>query len=401
MRAFRVVSICWILLAGGQAARAEWGTTQGDAGHTGYIPVTVSTALPNLLWSRPQTLVQSSLAVGGGDVFFVTHLAGTGWADRFYVVNERSGVVNWTTQMGPNTKTGDPAYANDVVYLQSAKPSVLRGWNVQTQAQVFSTSFVDQGSTYRAPVISNSSLYIGGGYYGGEASSFNTTTASLYWNTNVADAGSYGEATVAVDASNVYLTAGSDLVIVDRNSGALVSKTGTHQETPSGTPMLVGNGGIFYPVDQTGYYLDGSDPASPKQLWSLSGITNGFDSAYANGTIYTEANGSICALNPINGQLEWSLPGGNQPGNLIVTDNVLLAGLGDNTVAISLATHQVLWSVPVVGRMALSDDELFIGSSNSVVAYAVAAVPEPASVLPMSVVAAYLLACRQRRFRNP
>ena len=42
MRTFHAYIMLCFVLAGGSPVLAEWGTTQGDAAHDGYIPMTVS-----------------------------------------------------------------------------------------------------------------------------------------------------------------------------------------------------------------------------------------------------------------------------------------------------------------------------------------------------------------------
>jgi outer membrane protein assembly factor BamB len=399
MRGFQAaIMLCVILV--GSPVRAEWGTTQGDAAHSGYVPMTVSAAPPTLLWSTPGTLIHSSLAVGGGNLYFVTHTAGTGWADNLYAVDEHSGVVNLHVKMDSNTRTGDPAYANGVVYLQSVNTqSLVTGWNVQTQAQVFSAPYANQGNIYRAPVISNGSLYAGGGYYGGQVYSYNTADSSVNWVSSVPYGGSYSDWTPAVDANQVYAATrgGSDLVILDRTTGAFLSETGPQQETGSSSPMLTGNGGLFYVENGIGHYIDVTDPTSQHEIWSRTGLNAQIDPAYANGTIYIASSPTaLYALDAATGLEKWSLTGVGAGQNLIVTDNVLFATQLNKTVAISLETHQALWSVPIGGVLAVSDNELFIGNDGNVAAYRIA-VPEPSSVLLLSIGAAGLLVHRRPR----
>jgi outer membrane protein assembly factor BamB len=312
-----------------------------------------------------------------------------------YALDQQSGAVLW--KKSPAQTTGDPAYASGAAYLQiAAGVNQVLGWDVQTQAQVFSASYSNQFNTYLAPVISDGSLYVGGGYYGGQVYSYATSNGAVNWITTSPYIGSYGAATPAVDASHVYATGGggSDLLVFDRATGALLSETGPHGEALSGSPVLTGSGGLFYIQNGTGYFLDVTDPTSPHIVWSRPGLSEGDYPAYANGTIYVSPSSALYALDTATGQVKWSLTGIGSYRNLIVTDNALFAAQGSNTVAISLQTHQVLWSVPTVGAMALSDSELFIGADGNVTAYLV---PEPSSLLMLAPWIAGVSLRRRRR----
>ena len=63
---------------------------------------------------------------------------------------------------------------------------------------------------------------------------------------------------------------------------------------------------------------------------------------------------------------------------MIATDNALLASTSTATYAIDLATHNVLWSYPVGGQLALSDQTLYIAAGDDSV-YALS-VPEPTEI---------------------
>jgi outer membrane protein assembly factor BamB len=394
----------YCILAGGSSALAEWGTTQGDAAHDGYVPMTVTSAAPKLLWSTPGMLVQSNLAVGGGDVFFETKQPDKNMADSLYALNEQTGAVVW--KKSPALYTGDPAYSNGTVYLQLSDQNAIVGWNVQTQAQVFSASYPSQDDATLAPVVVNNTLYSGGGD-AGEAYAYNTATSASLWATTVPHSGSYGGESPAVDANYVYFIGGlgSDLIIANKATGALVSETGPHAESFAGSPLLTGKGGLFYVQNGTGEYLDITNPASPKVIWTMDNLSSGDAPAYANGILYVSSGwpdltDTLYAIDPLTGQVKWSLAGATGFDNMIVTDNVLFTVEGSNTVAISLATHQVLWSVPITGTMAVSDNELFIGSAGVVSAYLIA-VPEPSSLLLLATSAAALLfPNRRKRTRN-
>ena len=72
----RIASVAaMMVLAAAYPAPADWGTYQGNAAHTGYVPGTLNLARARLQWKTPVgSSTLGGLAVGGNAVF-VTNTA--------------------------------------------------------------------------------------------------------------------------------------------------------------------------------------------------------------------------------------------------------------------------------------------------------------------------------------
>ena len=80
----------------------------------------------------------------------------------------------------------------------------------------------------------------------------------------------------------------------------------------------------------------------------------------ANGVIYAGRNNpkSLDALDEHTGQVLWSWPGTATDAefhrNVVVTNNLVFVSTDQAVHAVDLVTHQLVWSYPVPGMLALS-----------------------------------------------
>ena len=165
-------------------ACAEWSTFQGDPAHTGYVPGSIAASNLSLRWSTPvSTSELGGMAIGANGVY----VKGPGVSVT--ALNELTGAPLWTnaytfgTGPGQAYTTSAPAYANGMVYYQTDNEgdvSQFHGVNAATGAKVFATTYGAQWETYLNPTPYGSTVYTGGGTYGG-IYSYNGTTGSQNW----------------------------------------------------------------------------------------------------------------------------------------------------------------------------------------------------------------------------
>jgi outer membrane protein assembly factor BamB len=80
---------------------------------------------------------------------------------------------------------------------------------------------------------------------------------------------------------------------------------------------------------------------------------------------------------------------------MIVTDNEIFACTSSTLYAIDLATHDTIWTYPVSGRLALSDNVLYVAGNNG--ALTAISVPEPGAMTALAIAITVWSIRRDRR----
>ncbi len=230
----------------------DWTMFQGNAAHTGFVPVTID---PNVVTTRWQTTavasvtnlyypLGSTLTTANGQFF----LADTA-SNILYARNENDGSTVWQYSFAALTfpSVNPPSVANGVVYIAAGQQSTtfMYAFNATTGALVFKSPMASQWENYLAPTIGASGIYQNSGTYGG-LYAFNTAGTQLYFDT-MAQTSMW---TPAVDATGVYTYTGGLLKVVDPVSGAVLHSitdpTFTNYVSQiDGSPVLGASGSVF------------------------------------------------------------------------------------------------------------------------------------------------------------
>ena len=346
----------------------EWTTYQGDAGHTGYNPVSMDPDVFQELWSATvSTAALNPVTAGDGKVFVTTN-AYFGVQDA-KALDARTGAGLWSRNFGNIHSVHPPAYANGTVYLQTGGhgDSFLWALDAANGSVRFQSPYLNQWSRYFAPVIVGATVYVAGGYYGGMYA-FSATEGVQRW---FASLNQYDQFTPAVKDGLVYAYTGSyqpKLTVADAATGATqyeIADPGfvwdgwsmnTAPTLGGASNVLATNGGRLISFDlqsrSIGYELKSSFRGQP---------------TVANGVAYVVNGAQVEARNESDGSLLWSwTPAAGQPvGPMIATKNLLLVSTAANTYAVDLATRQQVWSYPAGGHLTLSAQGiLFIAQSS-------------------------------------
>jgi len=346
-----------------------WVTHQGNAAHTGYVPLQLDPAGFSERWTTSFTgnPALNPVTAADGRLFVSTDLY---YGDqRLFIADAQTGTVTWETSYGNISSVGPPAYANGRVYVQTGghEDSFLWAYQADTQQLAFQFAYANQWSKYFAPTPFGDILYMGGGYYDGVYAVDGMSGVEVWFaNTN-----QYDEFTPAVNDSSVFVYTGENqpkLTVIDRLSGNTVFEIADPNFSWDGWSMQVSPVIGFH--DDIIAAHDGRlirfDLAARTLGWELDINATG-QPALANGLIYVISSGSVQVRDERDGSLAWLWsPGGNLiNSNLIVTENLLFASSDDTTYAVDLATHATVWSYPAGGHLSLSDeDALFIATAD-------------------------------------
>lgn len=351
----------------------EWETHQGNAGHTGYVPVTLDPTkfVPRWSWTHPwaANLVLSPATTGSGKVFVTT---GEGYAPSRYLIalRETDGSTAWQHDFGDMFVVNHPAaYGGRVFVATAGQETAMWSFDADSGTLQFKTTFDSQLDNYLAPTIKDGYVYTNGGMFGGMYA-FKGTTGNQRW---FAQMQQYDLWTPAVDDDYAYGHTGYEFAAIDRRTGARAFSVSNPSFNWAGyalnsAPVLPGDGSVLA-VDGVYNHVHANNLirysiAAKAETWRLAGSFVS-SPAVAAGRLYVlnAGTGKLEARDSATGASLWTwAPGAGQtllPGsNLVVTDNLVFLSTTAATYAISLASHQAVWSTPRSGKLALSSNRV-------------------------------------------
>ena len=366
---------------------ADWSMFQGTAAHTGFVRVTLDPDSFTTRWTKPVTtvpgengLLVASIATAQSQLF-------VSGSNHLYALKELDGSTNWSYDFSslPFPSVNPASIAKGVVYVAAGQQSstYLFAFNAKTGALRFKSAMSSQWENYLSPTIGAQGIYTNAGTYGG-LYAFAPSGTPLFVGTELQTS----LWTPAVDAGGVYSYTGS-LQVNDPVSGAVTHKITdpTFQNYTyiiGGSPVIGAPGSIFI-ANYENSLLNGGGigntlinfrTASDSIAWKVPGDYPSTP-AYGNGRLYA-ANNNPMRLEvraEADGTLLWSwVP--PQAGDVafisevLLTKNVAFVSTNLATYAIDLITHKPVWSVPLVGKLALSKNGvLYIQAANKISAF--------------------------------
>ena len=361
----------------------EWETYQGNAGHTGFVPVTLDPShfAPRWTWSLPAGAsgTLSPVTAGSGKVVIV---ASGFFSNAFlFALDEANGSIAWRHDFGSIFAVNHPATAGGRVFVASSGHADTFMWafDLADGAQLFKTPFASQWEHYLAPAFRNGFVYTNGGTYGGMYA-FKATTGVQKWFANL---GQYDLWSPAVDDQNAYAYTGAEFAAIDLLTGARAFSIADPAFNWSGyalnmSPVLPGDGSVLL---VNGIYsfahpnqLIRYDVASASERWRVDGNFTS-DPVVAGGVVYVldASDNQLEARDQGTGTLLWSWHSSDPQattitGNLLLTQNLIFLCTSAATYAIDLSTHQAVWSAPVTGALAMSSNRvLYIVTSTGTI----------------------------------
>lgn len=362
----------------------NWETYQGNAAHTGYVPVTLDPAnfTPRWSWVTPDAGNGIEPVVIADGLVYVTSAGLFSGSSNLYALSESDMTTHWKSGLGAAPRANPPAVSGGKVFVATSGHSDTFMWSfdASTGAQLSKTAFSSQWEHYYAPVIDGQAVYTNGGYYGG-VNAFNFADGSAKWFLGL---NQYDEWTPAVDENYVYAYVGEScsgcnnagLNVINKSNGTLAFRINDPQFdwkgwSMYGSPVIGSNNSVIVVNGRTTYYVN--DPyfrnsatlisfniASRSVNWQVTASYWG-NPAVANGVIYTTNYYpyQLEARSETTGALLWSW----QPtrsdetgfyGDLIASDNLVFVSTNRRVYAISLSTHQPVWSYWRAGTTAIS-----------------------------------------------
>jgi hypothetical protein len=388
----------WILAPGGAwpgnnlttlvpwAQVPDWNMFQGNAAHTGYVPVSVdpntfSTRLrgPTLNNQVGYNYPAKTLTTNEGRIFVA-------YGTTLRALDEHDASEIWSYNFAglQAPSVNPPAEGNGMVFVAAGQQSstYMYAFNETNGAVIFQSQMSSQWENYLAPTIGAHGVYTNAGTYGG-LYGFDFSGQQLFF----AYLAQQSDWTPAVDANSVYSYTGY-LSVNDPVTGAvqasIVDPTFTNYVYRiNGSAVLGAPGSVFAAAYENAYLNGGGigntlvrfNVNNQSVAWQVPGVYPRTP-AYHSGVVYAGNNNPLRleARAENSGSLLWSWipPAGGGTGfnsEVLLTDSMIFVATDAATYGIDRATHQMVWSYPFTGRLALSrNGVLYIQGVGPVVA---------------------------------
>ena len=365
----------------------DWTMFQGNAAHTGFVPVVLDPDKFSTRWQRAASsvpgqngLLVASTATSDGQLF----VSGD---NHLYVLKELDGSTNWSYDFSslPFPSVNPASIANGVVYVAAGQQSstFLFALKSKSGALVFKSPMSSQWENYLAPTIGASGVYTDAGTYGG-LYGFATSGAEQFFTTEEQTS----LWTPAVDANGVYSYTGY-LQVNDPVTGAVTQTIPdptfqNYTYVIGGSPVIGAPGSIFIANYENSLLNGGGigntllnfQTGSNSIAWQVSGD-------YPSTPAYDKSRLYVANNNPVrlevraesDGKLIWSwVP--PQAGDIafisevLLTKNMVFVSTNLATYAVDLTRHLTVWGVPLVGKLSLSKHGvLYIQAADKISAF--------------------------------
>ena len=197
----------------------DWNMFQGNAAHTGYVPVSID---PNSISTRWQGPTLNNTAGYNGAAQTLTTNAGRlfiAYDNTLYALKEHDASQLWTQGFGwlPFPSANPPAVGNGMVFIAVGQQSstFLHAFDEVDGSLKFTSAMNSQWENYLAPTIGPNGVYTNAGTYGG-LYGFSFSGQQLFF----ASMDQQSMWTPAVDDDRVYAYTGR-LFVVDPQTGAV------------------------------------------------------------------------------------------------------------------------------------------------------------------------------------
>jgi hypothetical protein len=364
----------------------DWSNFQGNAAHTGYVPVEIKPEQLLPRWkmgalNQPSNYYSTYTAtlVAANGIFYA---AGN---NQLKARKEFDGSTVWSYDVSTmaNPSVNPPAVANGIVYMGAGQqPTTMFGFDAASGAVRFRAPVGSQwGFNSMAAVAVDDAAYTNGTYgglYGISAAGDPMFVTNISQN---------ALSIPAVDANAAYVFDGT-LQIIDRKTGKVLStaRDGSNAYTfqMGGAAVLGAPGSLFVARYGNASTYGGTNGNELLRFnitksyvdWRIPGNYS-LTPAYASGVVYAPNTNPyrMEARGETDGALQWSWTPPqaaevNWVAEPLVTKNLLFVSTNVATYAIDLRSHKTVWSYPAAGKLALTRSGiLYIQNADALVAF--------------------------------
>ena len=335
-----------------------WAMNQGDAGHTGYLPLVLDEANFSERWVCDCFGPWESLVTKNG-LIFTSSSYRYGDGNNLRAYDASNGDLRWSAYLDRVDDTGGPTVANGNVYLHAYNYDATEFWafDQRTGEQLFQTTHSgSRYSSFSAPTVVGDRAYVNGG--DGYTASFDAITGELLWEVVNAQANALWEP--AFDGENLYVpyyfpsTRGWGLRAIDPANGDVEFEIASDVRWRYGISPVLGSDTN---VIMAGQGLVSYDIENQTVNWQIPSSLGYGQPAVALGRVFVVRNAQLHVYEESTGELLWSW---DAPATLedyvAVSATHVFISTRYETYAIDLSAQTSVWSYPQGGRPSLTNE---------------------------------------------
>ena len=369
---------------------ADWEGTNGNAAHTGLVPVDLDASKFSRRWTweyaggEKAYRVSPPVAANGLVYFSLEQSAADSqdakkiiYTNTLMALSEHDSGEQWRTPQTLDGALSAPGVSGTRLAMAGLASvhtfDAVSGVKLATATQPQTNGILTATSPLTAPTLAGASVYVGGN---NDVISAETTTARNLWSTSLglSRLGNVDEWTPAVNASMVYSNTAGTLRAFNRADGTQQWSVAVPGQVVGGlsrsslyqAPVLADANSVLLlnqrlPISLG---LDNSltlvDTDSRQVRWSVNGQFT-TQPVVGQGVLYVgnQATASLEARSLATGAVLWNWPLSAVKeerfgGDLIVTNKLLFVAGQKGTYALDLASQKSVWSFRLTGKLALS-----------------------------------------------
>jgi len=376
------------------AGAGDWEGTNGNAAHTGLVPVKLDAGKFSRRWTweyngGDKVSRVSPVVAANGLVYFsveqsVADSPGSAkvtYTNTLIALSESDSTEQWRTPQTLSSGLSAPGVSGTRLAMADTSSvftfDALSGARLATVRQPQTSGLLIATSPLTAPTLSGANVYVGGN---NDVISSDATTAQNLWSSSLglSTLANVDEWTPAVNTSTVYSNTAGTLRAFNRVSGAQQWSLAVPGQVLGGLNKSSLRQAPVLPDDHTvlllnqrpvaGSSADNSlslvDADSRQLRWTANGQFT-TQPVTGQGVVYVgnQATASLEARSLATGAVVWSWPLSTVKeerfgGDLIVTNNLLFIAGEKGTYALDLASQKAVWTFRIAGKLALSRNGL-------------------------------------------